>query len=100
MRGCWPERTLDHRNGRHGDNRWHNLREATQSQNGGNMKRPKSNTSGFKGVSWNATEKRYRAQISLGGRKVTIGRYHTPEAAHAAYAAKAIELYGEFARAG
>jgi hypothetical protein len=38
------------------------------------------------------------AQISVDGRSKHLGRFPTPEQAHAAYVAAAREHYGEFAR--
>ncbi len=91
--GMLPKHQVDHRNGDSDDNRWINLREATNAQNRANTNRMKNNKSGFKGVI--AVGNRWQATLS--GRY--IGRYKTPEEAHQAYLKAAIEKYGEFARA-
>ena len=85
---------LDHMNGDRGDNRIVNLRSATRDQNNQN----RASTSGFKGVSWSKQKQRWRARIQAGGRRIELGRFATPEAAHAAYAKAAAKLHGEFAR--
>jgi 5-methylcytosine-specific restriction endonuclease McrA len=51
---------------------------------------PRKNTSGFKGVSWDSARRKWRAD--LGGR--ALGRFDTPEAAHAAYVTAAEQLFG------
>jgi hypothetical protein len=90
---------MDHANGDRGDNRIDNLREATQSQNSANSWRPHKSTTGFKGVSSSGRKtKPWAAHIKQHGKSQFLGRYDTPEAAHAAYAMKAVELFGEFAR--
>ena len=58
MEGYHPENQIDHKNGNKHDNRWKNLREATQTCNSQNTKILKNNTSGFPGVSW--SEKRHK----------------------------------------
>src|SRR4051794_40587735 len=50
MTGAWPEQGMDHINGGRSDNRWSNLRLATQAQNVRNRSKGSNNTSGFKGV--------------------------------------------------
>lgn len=94
--GVWPAHELDHINGQRGDNRIANLREATSVQNHANMRLHSRNTSGFKGVSWRGNC--WRATISHRNKAVHLGNFATPEEAHAAYCAKAKELFGEFAR--
>ena len=58
MTGNFPENLIDHINHIRDDNRWANLRDATNSQNGSNRVKGKNNTSGYKGVRWNKTTKK------------------------------------------
>lgn len=82
--GHWPARYVDHINGVKWDNRWLNLREATDAENTQNERvaRP-NNVTGFLGVSPDGG--RYKAQIWHTNRKWNLGRFDTPELAHAAY---------------
>lgn len=96
MTGCWPDKHIDHINGRRSDNRFANLRLATRAENNANAGKRKDNASGFKGVS--KQKGRWKAQIQAGGRKQHIGLYGSPEEASAAYQVKATELFGKFAR--
>lgn len=95
VHGHWPGAGLDHINCMRSDNRLANLREASQSQNMGNTRRSRANTSGFKGVIWHAAANRWRATIC----HRHIGFFDAPEDAHAAYMAAAERIFGEFARA-
>lgn len=97
MTGEWPPR-IDHRDLCSINNKWENLRLATGSQNMANRAIPKNNTSGFKGVSAFRKSGRWRATIKCEGKFTQIGVFATKEEAHAAYLAKARELFGEFAR--
>jgi hypothetical protein len=98
MTGGWGRPTIDHRDGNPANNRWNNLRRATSSQNNANRRRPRHNTSGFKGVSLYRRTGKWRACISRNGRLISLGAFRTAQAAHAAYEAAAHELFGEFAR--
>ncbi len=101
MTGKWPV-GIDHINRTRDDNRWLNLREATGTQNNGNTAKPSRNTSGFKGVHWDAEHKRWRAQMDRlkGGKreKVHLGRFKDPAEAHEAYKKAASAYFGEFFR--
>jgi len=99
LNGEWPEADIDHINGNRDDNRRSNLRTATRSQNNGNARRRKDNSSGFKGVSFHPQTKKWRAAIHIKGRKHHIGLFQTPEEAHDAYINKANVAFGEFAKA-
>lgn len=58
------EMYVDHIDGDANNNKIENLRLATHKQNLNNIKRiRKNNTSGIPGVSWNKTDKRWRANI-------------------------------------
>jgi hypothetical protein len=75
-----------------------NLRPATKSQNAANRGKTCNNTSGFKGVWWRRRYRKWQATIGVNGKRFYLGMFDTPEAAHAAYAAAAQRLHGEFAR--
>lgn len=82
--GRWPENLIDHINHKRTDNRIVNLREATQAENQHNKIRAnKDSHTGFLGVSKRG--KGFNAQIRLNGILKYLGRFKTPELAHAAY---------------
>ena len=96
--GYWPEGDIDHINGDGYDNRIANLRVATRTENNGNMRRPKHNTSGLKGAYWDKRAGKWLAQIKHRRQQHHLGFYDTAEEAHAAYCAAAARLHGDFAR--
>ena len=95
--GEWPQKQIDHINGNKSDNRISNLRLATASQNLSNKGITKSNTSGYKGVSFNRTKKKWMASIKVNKKSINLGYFLTPEEASEAYKAAAIKHHGEFA---
>ncbi|WP_440110293.1 HNH endonuclease [Acidovorax sp. BL-A-41-H1] len=92
--GAWPSMDLDHINRVKDDNRIANLREATASQNMRNRPIFKNNTSGFVGVSFNKRQGKWTAKICADGKRNHLGYFHTAEAAHEAYQARAAEITG------
>ena len=90
MTGNWPESDIDHINGRKDDNRWVNLRAVTHQKNMKNQPMPSTNTSGVLGVSWDRRDKKWRAQISAGGKKLHLGCF--AEFEDAVSARKAAEI--------
>jgi len=76
------------------------LRLATRSGNNQNRGLNKNNTSGFKGVSWNKATKTWEASICVNRKVQHLGRFSSPEAAHAAYVEAAGRLHGDFANLG
>lgn len=90
---------IDHRDGDGTNNRWSNLRRATASQNAANSRRPRDNTSGYKGVLLCRGSGRWHAYIHKNRRRIHLGTFATPEAAHEAYVTAARKLFGKFARA-
>ena len=97
MTGGWPAAIVDHKNGDSVDNTWDNLRLATPHENQRNTKRRKDSASGYKGVT--KVRGKYRARVTIEGKRVIVGEFPTPEQAHAAYQIAATKHYGEFARA-
>ena len=95
----WPVGEIDHINGNRADNRIENLREATRSQNSMNSGARSDNRFGMRGVSVITRRGKYEANIKIDGKRICIGKYDTPEAANAAYQARAAQLFGTFRRA-
>lgn len=89
---------VDHWDGDGLKNTRSNLRLATYQQNVHNARISKSNTSGFKGVSWRKANGKWHAQIRVNGRQRNLGYFPTPESAHAAYCNASASLRGEFGR--
>ena len=98
MMGTWGRPMIDHRDGNPANNRWSNLRLATHSQNNANRRRPRHNTSGFKGVSFDRRVGKWKATICKEGHTMCLGWFDTPQAAHKAYVKAARMLFGELAR--
>lgn len=96
--GSWPSDCLDHIDTNRENNLWGNLREASRTQNMHNQASRATNSSGYKGVHWDKRVSRYRAQISVNGRKKFLGNHDSAEAAYAAYCLAARSFHGEFAR--
>jgi hypothetical protein len=96
--GAGPGEHVDHVNGWPCDNRRHNLRKCTPTENARNIGRPITNTSGYKGVSWRQNMARWVAMIWANGKQRLIGFYLTKEEAALAYNEIAGQLHGKFAR--
>lgn len=94
-----PEgKQVDHINGDPLDNRRENLRICSNTENNRAKKRKGAGvTSQYRGVSFEDWTKRWKAQLSFGGKNFNLGRFDSQEAAARAYDAKARELFGEFA---
>ena len=90
---------VDHINRDRHDDRIENLRLATHSENGRNSNIFAHNTSGLKGVSYIARDKKWRAQIMLNLSNKSLGHFPTKEEAAACYQKAAAEMHGEFAGA-
>ena len=97
--GEWPDGHIDHINGNRSDNRFVNLRIATNSENARNSRRRINNACGYKGVHYKKRLNKFVAQINVKGRVHHLGVFPTAAEAHAAYCKAAKEYFGEFARA-
>ncbi|WP_394805350.1 HNH endonuclease [Rhodococcus qingshengii] len=88
---------VDHINHDPLDNRRTNLRICTLSQNSANSRLSRRNTSGYKGVSYCRTTKRWRASIRVERKLFDIGRFSHRDEAAWMRDQWALELHGDFA---
>ncbi|MGG1595974.1 HNH endonuclease [Terribacillus saccharophilus] len=88
---------VDHKNRNITDNRRSNLRAATPSQNQINRSAQTSNTSGYKGVTFDCSANKWRASITHNKKLQHLGFYDTKEDAALIYNQEAIKIYGEYA---
>lgn len=82
----WAIDEVDHINRHRNDNRQHNLREATNSEQIRNQ--VKYNKTGFRGVGIASDKRRkrcYYARIKIGEKVTVLGYFYTPEEAAMAY---------------
>jgi len=93
MNGIFPPQEVDHINHHGEDNRWENLREATLQENQKNQSLASNNKSGYLGVCWNTSAKRWRAQIRVNGKYKHLGDFKEIEDAATARKAASIK-YG------
>jgi hypothetical protein len=87
---------VDHKDGSGLNNRRSNLRIATSQQNQQNRGMDSRNTSGFKGVKWNARRGHWVACIRANGKDLYLGSFKNAEDAARAYDAAARTHFGEF----
>jgi len=98
--GSFPKHQIDHINMVKSDNSFLNLREATRSENGANRKKYSNNTSGYKGVSRNTPNGRWKARIRKNGAGIHLGLFDTAKEAHIAYCSAAKNIHGEYFNKG
>ena len=99
MTGVWPKARVDHRNLQRGDDRWLNLREATEQQNSINRGVRADSHTGLKGVK--PHEGRFQARITkIDKKRISLGLFDCPVAAHLAYVVAADIHHGAFAQPG
>jgi len=98
MEGRWPSNQIDHINGDRSDNRWANLREATNTQNQYNQRSARGSASRFVGVSRCKKSNKWVAYICPEGVKVSLGSYGTEEEAAKARDQAAVKVFGQYAR--
>ena len=75
-----------------------NMRLCNQKQNSTNKRKPKTNTSGYKGVSWSAPHRKWRVKIKVDQKTIHIGMFTNLIEAARAYDSAARKHHGIFAR--
>lgn len=98
MTGAWPHPQVDHINGCRLDDRFENLRQATNQQNAINRGTRCDNTSGIKGIHWIRHIRKWQARINVNGQRVNLGYFADIEEAKRVRREAASRHYGEFAR--
>lgn len=93
-------REVDHIDGNTLNNTRANLRVCTHAENGKNLRKPITNTSGYKGVSYYKRSGKWMAYIMIEKKLKNLGYFDTPQLAHAAYCEAAKRIHGEFANFG
>lgn len=96
--GRWPKDQIDHIDANPTNNRLTNLREANNQQNHYNLPIRRTNKTGYKGVCYVASRRRFHAYIRIEGRNTFLGAFPSAEMAHEAYKAATQKYHGEFAR--
>lgn len=94
--GVFPIDFIDHIDGNKLNNAYANLRTCTNSQNKMNCELQINNTSGFKGVTWCKSNKKWKAQAQIKGKNNNLGLFEFIEEARDAYINFAKINHGKF----
>jgi hypothetical protein len=92
-----PKIEGDHWDGDGLNNREHNLRVATRTNNNQNQRLRIDNASGRKGVSWKISNKSWVVQIQVNGKKKHLGYFRDLRLAAECYDTAARKYFGAFA---
>lgn len=90
-------KVVDHINGNGLDNRKSNLRVCEVRNNAANVKTPRNNTSGYKGVHFRKDRSVWIAEIRVNWKLHTVAYTRCKHFAARKYNEKALEYFGEFA---
>lgn len=94
------DKVVDHINGNTLDNRKSNLRVVTQSENNMNKRIQSNNISGITGVYFDTYSSKWRAAITVRGKKFDLGRYNDINDAAKARKEAEIKYFGEYRYGG
>ena len=90
--GEFPKKNIDHINHNRTDNRIKNLRDVNNTENLRNCGLSCKNTSGYSGVSYSKTRRKWIASVKYNQKSIYIGGYDTPEEAAEGAISKRLEL--------
>lgn len=83
--GEWPELEIDHKDTDRTNNRIGNLRQVTRHVNMQNMRKSPTKAASDLPMGVCRSRRGFYSQICVYGKKINLGSYPTPEAAHEAY---------------
>jgi hypothetical protein len=98
MNGEIPDSLIDHKNCNRSDNRWDNLRLATNVENAHNRLIPITNKTRVKGVWYDKNKNKYTAYITSEKVRYHLGTFNSLEEAKRIRNNKTIEFHRNFAR--
>lgn len=98
--GVWATADLDHINRVRTDNRIANLRLVTPSENTFNAGLRSDNTSGYRGISWDSSRRKWCAYIAVNGKLLHLGRFASIDDAIAARQAAEVKFFGHLLAGG
>ncbi len=87
-----PDQYINHINFITDDNRLINLEAVDRKQSAQYQRKPKNNTSGFKGVHWHKFSNKWEAKLCTNSRTIYLGHFDNINEAKQAWNAKAREL--------
>ena len=89
---------IDHIDRNRGNNNITNLRWCTRSENQMNTRKPNTNTSGYRGVSYDKSKNKWKSSIMINGKPIHLGYFDDPFDAHKIYKNTARKHFGDFAK--
>jgi hypothetical protein len=95
-----PANEIDHINGIRDDNRFCNLREAIVLENNHNRGLQKNNTSGYKGVIWSKTLRKWIGKVRLNYTRYYTDKFDTAIEANDALCTLRASLHNKFSNNG
>ncbi len=99
MTGKWPSFEMDHKDLDHTNDRWKNLRPATDSQNQMNRNLQKNNKSKHRGVIRRRDSGKWMAYLTKNKKRINLGCFDLKKDAVAVRRKTERKVFGSFARA-
>lgn len=91
---------IDHINGNRLDNKIENLRPCSMAENARNCKKPKHNTSGYKGIRWRKDRSKWQVFFKVNKKYMSFGCYFDLEVAKFVAETMRYKYHKEFANNG
>lgn len=95
--GGWPKNKIDHINRNPSDNRWDNLREASNKENSRNTSKRKNTSSIYKGVCFHKENQNWVAYATVDYKLINLGSFTSEIDAANTYNEFVNNVFGEFA---